>query len=72
MMLPSRVKRDEPFEVRKIEYRYRFSATENSYDVVVYYPEKFHSVCWQVIGQDEADVYAQLLRRPNNVRCAED
>lgn len=73
MMLPSYTKKDEPFEVRKIAYRHRFSATENHYDVEIYYPEKLHSVCWQMIGQDEAEIYARLIAgRPNNVRCAED
>ena len=48
--------------MRRVELKYRFSDTENSYEVEVYYPEKFHSVCFQLIGQDEMEVLARLYR----------
>lgn len=77
MLIQSKYPKDEPFEVRKIAFRYRFSSEENSYDVEVYYPQRFHSVCYQVIGQDEAAVLARLYRNryfkgDNNVICSED
>ena len=56
---------NEPFEVRKVAFRYRFSAEENSYDVEIYYPDKLHSVCFQVIGQDEMEVLARIHRTHN-------
>lgn len=42
------------------------------YDVEVYYPARFHSVCYQTLGKDEMDVYNQIRERHNNVRDRED
>lgn len=74
MMLPSYTRKDEPFEVRKIELvGWSELGHINQYEVEVYHPEKFHSVCFQMYGQDEMDIYARLMRgRLNNVRDRED
>ena len=64
---------NEPFEIKSITFRYNGGGLGNAYDVVIYYPHRFHSTCYQMTGRDEAAVYAKLMRgRPNNVRCAED
>ena len=68
MILPSYVSKDAAFEVRKIEFRYKFSAEENSYQVEIYYPEKHHSVCYQMIGQDEAEVLARVYRTHDRMK----
>ena len=53
---------NEPFEVRKIEYKYDGGGLGKSFHVEIYYPHRFHSVCYQMFGQDEADVYARIFR----------
>ena len=74
MMLLSYTRKDEPFEVRKIALvGWSELGHTNQYEVEVYYPEKFHSVCYQMYGQDEMEILARLYRgRPNNVRDRED
>ena len=63
---------NEPFEVRKIKYRHNCGGIGYMFDVEIYYPHKFHSVCYQILGRDEMDVYNQIQGRHNNVRGAQD
>lgn len=57
----------EPYEVRKIKYRHNCGGIGFMYDVEVYYPERYHSANYQLLGRDEMDVYNQIRERHNNV-----
>ena len=60
---------NEPFEIKSITFRYNGGGLGKSFHVEVYYPHRFHSVCYQMFGQDEMEILARLYRgRPNNVR----